>query len=273
MIEDLKNKVVLITGASTGIGAAAAQAFGANGASVAVHYNKSKTEAEKVAAGVKKAGGKAILVGGDVTDSTVCKEIVEATVAEFGRIDVLINNAAIIRAVAFVEEDAERLYRTNLLAPVELTRQVLPGMLERGWGHVVHISSIAGKAMLPFASNYAASKAALVGHALSLRAELHGTGVSVSAVCPGFVRDEGMFVAYQARAPWYLLENEPSKVARAVVKVVEQDRAEVIVNRLPLRPVFALRNAAPDAVLAMFRLLGFGRFARALAAKEVAYSG
>jgi len=79
MIEDLKSKVVLITGSSTGIGAAAAIAFGANGASVAVHYNKSKAEAEKVAADIQKAGGKAILVQGDVTSSAVCKEIVDKT--------------------------------------------------------------------------------------------------------------------------------------------------------------------------------------------------
>jgi short-subunit dehydrogenase len=271
-MRDLHGRTALVTGASRGIGPHIAQALASRGCQVAL-VARSAGPLRAVAERIRSEGGGALAIAADVTDAADRRAVTARTEAEFGRIDVLINNAAIIRAVAFVEEDAERLYRTNLLAPVELTRQVLPGMLERGWGHVVHISSIAGKAMLPFASNYAASKAALVGHALSLRAELHGTGVSVSAVCPGFVRDEGMFVAYQARAPWYLLENEPSKVARAVVKVVEQDRAEVIVNRLPLRPVFALRNAAPDAVLAMFRLLGFGRFARALAAKEVAYSG
>ena len=93
MIEDLKDKVVLITGSSTGIGAAAARAFGEHGARVAVHYNKSRDEAEKVAAGIEKAGGKAFVVAGDVTGSAVCRELVHKTVARFGRLDVLINNA------------------------------------------------------------------------------------------------------------------------------------------------------------------------------------
>ena len=83
MIEDLKGKAVLVTGASTGIGAAAAIAFGSNGANVAVHYNSSRTEAEAVAAEVEKAGGKATVVQGDVTSSATCKAVVDATVKAF----------------------------------------------------------------------------------------------------------------------------------------------------------------------------------------------
>src|SRR6185436_4616272 len=110
MIEDLKNKVVLITGASTGIGAAAAIAFGKNGAKVAVHYNKSKAEAEKVAAQVEKAGGRAMLVGGDVTQSAVCREIVDKAVAGYGRIDVLINNAGGLVQRAPIETITDQLF-------------------------------------------------------------------------------------------------------------------------------------------------------------------
>ena len=110
MIEDLKNKVVLITGASTGIGAGAARAFGANGAKVAIHYNKSKAEAEKVAAAVEKAGGKAMLVAGDVTDSAICRQIVDKTAAGFGRIDVLINNAGGLIERAPIESITDELF-------------------------------------------------------------------------------------------------------------------------------------------------------------------
>ena len=125
MIEDLKNKVVLITGSSTGIGAAAAIAFGQNGAKVAVHYNKSKTEAEKVAAQVEKAGGKALLVGGDVTDSAICKQIVDRTVAGFGRIDVLINNAGGLVQRAPIESITGELF--DQAVPVMRTR---PGLTQ-----------------------------------------------------------------------------------------------------------------------------------------------
>ena len=93
MIEDIKDKVVLVTGSSTGIGAAVAKAFGANGASVVVHYNTSKSEADAVAAAIEGSGGNAVVMQGDVTDSAVCARLVNDTVHQFGRIDVLINNA------------------------------------------------------------------------------------------------------------------------------------------------------------------------------------
>jgi 3-oxoacyl-[acyl-carrier protein] reductase len=104
MIPDLKNKVVLITGASTGIGAAAALGFGANGARVAVHYNSSEEAANKVAAGIREAGAEAITIRGDVTDTATVKAIIDKTVAHFGRIDVLINNAgALVRRCPIAE--------------------------------------------------------------------------------------------------------------------------------------------------------------------------
>jgi short-subunit dehydrogenase len=158
------------------------------------------------------------------------------------------------------------------LAPVELTRLALPGMVERGCGHVVHVSSIAGPFFLPHATNYATSKAALVKHALSLRAELRGSGVSASAVYPGFVRGEGAFVAYRDRAPWYLLENRPASVGVAVVKAIRRDRPQVIVNRIPLRPMLGMLGLAPRLTMAFFDRLGLAHFTGRLAGKQVPYN-
>lgn len=193
MIEDLKNKVVLITGASTGIGAAAAQAFGANGASVAVHYNKSKPEAEKVAAGVKSAGGKAILVGGDVTDSTVCKDVVEATVAEFGSIDVLINNAGGLVQRAPVETITDELFDQvlylNVRSALMCTGAAAQHMRRQGnGGSIINVTSVAARhGGGPGAALYAGSKGFVSTMTRGLAKELVKDGIRVNAVSPGVI--------------------------------------------------------------------------------------
>jgi 3-oxoacyl-[acyl-carrier protein] reductase len=104
MIDDLKDKVVLVTGSSTGIGAAVAKAFGANGATVTVHYNNSKSEADQVAAEIENSGGKVTVMQDDVTDSAICARLVDDTVKQFGQIDVLVNNAGgLIKRIAIAE--------------------------------------------------------------------------------------------------------------------------------------------------------------------------
>lgn len=193
MIEDLKNKVVLITGASTGIGAAAAQAFGANGAKVVVHYNKSKAEAEKVAAAVQKAGGKATLVGGDVTDSTVCKEIVESTVAEFGRIDVLINNAGGLVQRAPVETITDELFDQvlylNVRSALMCSGTAAQQMRRQGdGGSIINVTSVAARhGGGPGASLYAGSKGFVSTMTRGLAKELVKDRIRVNAVAPGVI--------------------------------------------------------------------------------------
>src|SRR5258706_13457297 len=164
MIEDLKNKVVLIHGSSTGIGAAAAIAFGRNGARVAVHYNKSKAEAEKVAAAVEKAGGKALLVGGDVTDSAVCRQIVDKTVSGFGRIDVLINNAGGLGQRASIETITDELFdhvvNLNVRSTMICTGAAAQHMRKQGGGGaIINVTSVAARhGGGPGASLYAGSQ-------------------------------------------------------------------------------------------------------------------
>jgi 3-oxoacyl-[acyl-carrier protein] reductase len=192
MIEDLKDKVVLITGASTGIGAAAAMAFGANGAKVAVHYNKSKAEAEKVAAEVDKGGGKAILVQGDVTNSAACKEIVGNTVKSFGRIDVLITNAGGLVQRAPIEQITDELFDQvlylNVRSALACIAAAVPHMRAQGGGSVINVTSVAARhGGGPGAALYAGSKGFVSTMTHGLAKELVKDKIRVNAVAPGVI--------------------------------------------------------------------------------------
>ena len=271
-MRDLRGRTALVTGASRGLGPHIARALADRGCRVAL-VARSAEPLRTLADEVVASGHVALAIPADVTDAGDRRALLAKTEAELGPIDVLVNNAAIFRAVRFVDEDPDRLFRTNLVAPVELARLVLPGMIGRECGHVVHVSSIASSAPAPYGANYAAAKAALVQHAVSLRAELWGTGVSVSVVSPGFMRDDGMFPAYQTPAPWYVGDNAPAAVAAAVVRAIQWDRPEVVANRRPLRPLLALVDVAPRSGLTVFDRLGWTRFLRSLADRKLPYSG
>jgi len=193
VIEDLKNKVVLITGASTGIGAAAAVAFGKNGAKVAVHYNKSKSEAEKVAAQIEKAGGKAMLVSGDVTQSAICREIVDKAVAGYGRIDVLINNAGGLVQRAPIETITDQLFdevvNLNVRSAMICTSSAAQYMRKQGnGGSIINVTSVAARhGGGPGASLYAGSKGFVSTITHGLAKELVKDRIRVNAVAPGVI--------------------------------------------------------------------------------------
>ena len=193
MIEDLKNKVVLITGASTGIGAGAAKAFGANGARVAVHYNKSKNEAEKVAAEIERSGGKAFLVAGDVSGSMVCKDLVNKTVAHFGRIDVLINNAGGLVQRMPVESVTDDLFdqviNLNVRSAMMCTGAAAVQMKKQGaGGAIINVTSIAARhGGGPGAVLYAAAKGFVSTMTRGHAKELVKDKIRVNAVAPGVI--------------------------------------------------------------------------------------
>lgn len=192
MIEDLKGKVVLITGASTGIGAAAARAFGANGAAVAVHYNNSAAAAQEVANDVVKAGGKAVTVQGDVTQSAACRAIVERTVAEFGRIDVLVNNAGgLVQRVPVAEltdELFDAVLHLNVRSALTCIAAAAPHMRAQGGGNVINVTSVAARhGGGPGAVLYAGSKGFVSTMTRGLAKELVKDNIRVNAVAPGVI--------------------------------------------------------------------------------------
>jgi 3-oxoacyl-[acyl-carrier protein] reductase len=192
MISDLKGKVVLITGASTGIGAAAARAFAREGSRVAIHYNASRAEAERVATDVKAAGAEAALVGGDVTVEADVKRIVAETLAKFGRIDVLINNAGgmlgRVKIEDYTVEHIDRVLSLNCTQVALFMREVIPGMRRQKSGNVINVTSIAarhgggGGAIL-----YAGAKGFVSTVTHGWAKEVVGDGIRVNAVSPGVI--------------------------------------------------------------------------------------
>ncbi len=192
MIADLKDKVVLITGASTGIGAAAAKGFAAHGAKVAVHYNASREAAEKVVGDIKDAGGSAALIHGDVMEAAAITSIVKDTLAAFGRIDVLVNNAGgmLGRVVTTEMDDAhyDKVMRLNCWSVFALTREAAPHMKATGGGAIINVTSIAarngggGGAII-----YAASKAFVSSFTKGMAKELVPAKIRVNAVSPGVI--------------------------------------------------------------------------------------
>ncbi|MFF4771965.1 SDR family NAD(P)-dependent oxidoreductase [Microtetraspora fusca] len=235
---------VLITGASSGIGAATARAMAAAGARLVL----AGRDRERLDAVAEETGG--LAVAGDLTAGV-------ADLAErAGPVDVMVGNAGRGWAgplVAMPYGVAEELVAANLTAQVALTRSLLPGMVERGRGHLVFVSSIAGAVGVCDEAVYAATKAALIAFAESLRYEVPGIGVSV--VLPGVV-DTPFFArrgaAYARRWPAPI---PPERVARAIVAAVERGRAESYAPgwlRLPAR----LRGAAPGPFRALAGVFG-----------------
>lgn len=193
IIPDLRDKVVLITGASTGIGAAAARAFGRNGAKVAINYRASQAEAEAVAGDVRASGGQALLIQDDVTEPEAPARIMAATVSAFGRVDVLINNAgALIRRTPIAEytdEYLEAVLDLNVKQVVRFMREAAVQMRRQGGGGaIINLASIAARhGGGPGSVLYAAAKGFVATATRGWAKELVKDGIRVNAVSPGVI--------------------------------------------------------------------------------------
>ena len=192
-IPDLRGKVVLITGASTGIGAAAARAFGQNGARVAVHYNASREAAEAVAEDVRKGGGEALLLQGDVTSPEVATKLTAATVDSFGRLDVLVNNAGALikrqRIEDYSDDYVDAVLDLNVRQVVRFVHLGAAQMRAQGdGGAIINVSSIAARqGGGPGSVIYAASKGFIATATRGWAKELVRDRIRVNAVSPGVI--------------------------------------------------------------------------------------
>jgi short-subunit dehydrogenase len=256
---------VVITGASGGLGAFITHAFADLKVKLALvaHPGASLEELrEAVADRVEKV----IAISSDLRDAVQRRELFQQIRKEMGPIDILINNAGIEYTSNYhdlSEENICDVLKVNLEAPMILSRMVLPEMLERKRGHIVNISSLAGKGGPAFQEPYSASKAGLIAFTLSLRGTYWRSGVSASVIVPGFV-EAGIYAKLKEQtgfgAPALLGTSPPQAVTRAVMRAIDRDLPEVIVNSLPVRPLFAFATLFPSAGEWAIRKTGANKF-------------
>ena len=234
-----KDNVVIITGASSGIGRELARQLADQGAWLSLAA-RDAARLQETAETCRMRGGRAISVQTDVSVQDDCHNLIECTIAEYGRIDTLVNNAGISMWAKFDElKDLsvfERIMRVNYLGSVYLTAYALP-YLKQTRGRIVAVSSLAGKNGIPTRSGYAASKHAMVGFFDSLRIELAETGVSVTLIYPGFVKSEIRERAFDVDGQ--PLKKSPvreaevmtaEECARIIIKAIERRKREEVMT-------------------------------------------
>jgi short-subunit dehydrogenase len=259
---ELLSGTVLVTGATGGLGQAIARALASRGAKLVLTGRRAEV-LEPLAA---ETGGRALVV--DLAE----RDAAERLAGEVGEVDVLVANAG-LPATGLIDEytteQIDRVLDVNLRAPILLAKLLSPGMVSRGRGHVVFMSSLAGKSAQAKSSLYSATKFGLRGFALGLRADLHGTGVGVSAVFPTFISEAGMFAESGAKLPIGVGTRSPQDVAAAVIHAIERNRAEIDVAPAAIRLGANVSGLIPDLSQRVARRLGGDKVASQLAAGQL----
>jgi short-subunit dehydrogenase len=253
---DVAGKKVLLTGASGGLGHAIARRLSAAGADVVL----SGRRGDVLAALASEIGAQ--VAEADLAD----RAAVRGLAAAHEDADVLVSNAGLSASGvidSWTEEQIDRALDVNLRAAIMLARSLVPHMVQRRGGHVVFMSSLAGKSPTAGATLYNATKFGLRGFAGGLRAELHGTGVGVSAIFPGFISDAGMFHEAKVKLPFGVTTKSPEQVAAAVLRAIERNKAEIDVAPFGLRLGSVIGGFVPDVAAAVTRKTGGERIVQA----------
>ena len=244
MSKPLAGRVALVTGASSGIGDATARALAEAGAKVAIAARRHE-RLEVLASELTKTGAEALVLAADLLREDENQRIVAETEKHFGRLDILVNNAGVM-LLSPVDganpDDWRRMLELNVLGPMVSSQAALPGMRARGGGHIVNISSTAGRIANPAASGYSASKFGIVAFSESLRREVYKDNIRVTVIEPGAVATElREHIAHaeirQAIDAWAeaMRQLQPEDVANAIVFCVSQP-AHVNINEVLMRP-------------------------------------
>ncbi|HEV2998650.1 MAG TPA: SDR family NAD(P)-dependent oxidoreductase [Solirubrobacteraceae bacterium] len=257
----ISGQSVLLTGATGGIGQAIARSMGARGAKLILTGRRTDV-LEPLA---RELDARTLAV-----DLSVRSEL-DGLIEQAGEVDILIANAALPaagRLETFTMEEIDRALEVNLRAPIALAHALAPEMIARGRGHLLFMSSLSGKAATPGSALYNASKYGLRGFASALRADLRTSGVGVSAIFPGFIRDAGMFADSGVKLPAGVGTRSPQDVAAAVLQAIERNRGEIDVAPLSLRASTVFAGVAPELAASVARKLGSEDIARAMEAGQ-----
>jgi short-subunit dehydrogenase len=267
---ELDGATAVVTGGSRGIGPYIAEVLAGRGARVAL---VARSEAELVANARRlgEAGAEVIAVPADISSVLDRRELVEVVERRLGPVDVLVNNAGgdLQREFHLLDEDEiQGLVELNLTSAIMLTRLVLPGMLERGRGHVVNVSSMAGRVGFPYTEAYAAAKDGLIAFTRVLRADYRGRGVSASTLILGPVGEAGVGARTAEevgiRLPPVGLVS-PAKIGKLTVRAIRSDKAELAVLPGPGKLLRALMDRFPGLGPAMNRAMGTNETMRTVA--------
>ncbi len=257
----ISGSTVLLTGATGGIGQAIARALAGRGAKLILTGRRADV-LEPLAA---ELGGRALAV--DLSE----RAEVARLIGEAGDVDILVANAALPgsgRVEDYSVQEIDRALDVNLRAPIVLAHGLVPRMTERRSGHLVFISSLSGKAATPNTALYNASKFGMRGFASALRADLRESGVGVTTVFPGFIRDAGMFADADVKLPPGVGTRTPEEVAAAVVTGIERNKGEIDVAPLPLRVSTVFASLAPEMAGRVARRIGSDEISSQMAAGQ-----
>lgn len=238
----LTGATALLTGATGGLGRAIAAALAARGAAVVVSSRKAD-ELDRLVASLPGTGHRAVV--SDLAEEGATLALLE----QVGAIDVLVANAALPASgqlTGYSHHEIDRALRVNLASPIHMTRELLSLWQQRGSGHIVFVTSMAGFSVMPRGSLYAATKYGLRGFALNLREDLRGSAIGVSVVAPGVIGDAGMYADSGAPPPPGIGTATAAQVGDAVVHAIERDKSELVVAPRRQRLLGRLAMLAPE---------------------------
>jgi short-subunit dehydrogenase len=239
---NLSGRKALLTGATGGLGRSIADALAGRGARLTLSA-RNREALEALAAELPGSGHQ--VLPADLAEPGAAEQLA----AEAAGTEILVANAGLPAAGRlddFSPEEVKRALRVNLEAPMLLARALYPPMLEAGSGHLLFVASLSGKAASPRSSIYNATKFGLRGFALALRSDLAPSGIGVSIVSPGFIREAGMFADAGAKSPPGMGTSTPQQVGAATVKAIERNKVEVAVAPLPQRAGAHLALVSPS---------------------------